>query len=61
MKLNCNNKEYEIDQGQSIYQALKAEIDKRPDKEIITCNFNNEIKSLNYKPSSGRKSRTIRL
>ncbi len=49
MKLICNGKEFEMKQGQSIYEVLETEIEKM-DKEIITCNFNNEIKSLNYRP-----------
>ncbi len=57
MKLVCNNKEFEIKQGESIYDFLKEEINKA-DNEIITCNFNNEIKSLNYKPE---ESGTVEL
>ena len=47
MKIICNNKEFEINKGESIKEALKTEI---TGKDIITCNFNNEIKSLNYIP-----------
>ncbi len=54
MKLTYKEKEYNYEEGQTIYEILKEEIDKR-DKEIITCNFNNEIKSLNYKPSQDGK------
>lgn len=50
MKLTCNGKEFNINEGETIGEALKEEIEKQ-EKTIITCNFNNEIKSLNYKPS----------
>lgn len=49
MKIIYKDKEYEINEGQRIVEVLKEEIEKS-DKEIITCNFNNEIKSLNYIP-----------
>ena len=49
MKLLYKDKEYEINEGERILEVLKEEIEKS-DKEIITCNFNNEIKSLNYIP-----------
>ena len=49
MIITCNDKKIEINEGQTLGEALKEEIEKS-DKEIITCNFNNEIKSLNYKP-----------
>lgn len=51
MKLICNNKEFEINEGQSIKEALGDEITD----SIITCNFNNEIKSLNYIPETSGK------
>lgn len=54
MKLICNEKEYEINEGESIYDVLKDEI-KDSKTEIITCNFNNEIKSLNYRPEESGK------
>ncbi len=54
MKLICADKEFEINQGETIREALKEEIEKR-DKEIITCRFNNEIKSLNYVPKESGK------
>ena len=54
MKLICADKEFEINQGETIREALKEEIEKR-DKEIITCRFNNEIKSLNYIPKESGK------
>jgi len=50
MKLTCNGKEFNINEGETIGEALKEEIEKQ-ETTIITCNFNNEIKSLNYKPS----------
>ena len=50
MKLIYEEKEYNFDAGRSIYEVLKEEIEKRG-KEILTCNFNNEIKSLNYIPT----------
>ena len=49
MKLIYADKEFEINQGETIKEVLKEEIEKR-DKDIITCRFNNEIKSLNYVP-----------
>ena len=52
MKLICNNKEYEINKGESIKDVLYQEI---KGKNIITCNFNNEIKSLNYIPNTNGK------
>lgn len=54
MKIICNNKEFEVEQGESIKDALKEEI-KNSDREIITCNFNNEIKSLDYIPNINGK------
>ncbi len=48
MKLLYKNKEFEINEGESIKDVLKDEITDR----IITCNFNNEIKSLNHKPKT---------
>lgn len=58
MKLICNDKEFEIDLGESIGEALKKEIEKS-NETIITCNFNNEIKSLNYKPEESGKVELI--
>ena len=54
MKLICNGKEFEINQGQSIFETLKTEIENAKN-EIITCIFNNEIKSLNYIPEESGK------
>lgn len=54
MKIICNNKEFEINQGESIREVLKTEIENAK-REIITCNFNNEIKSLDYKPNESGK------
>lgn len=54
MKIICNNKEFEVEQGESIKNILKEEI-KNSDREIITCNFNNEIKSLDYIPNTNGK------
>lgn len=51
MKLIYKGKEVEINEGETIKEALKGEITK----EIITCNFNNEIKSLNHKPKVSGK------
>lgn len=59
MKLIYNGKEYKMQEGESIREVLKTEIEKRPDKEIITCNFNNEIKSLDYKPKIDGKVELI--
>ncbi len=50
MKLICNGKEFNINEGETIGEVLKEEIEKQQNT-IITCNFNNEIKSLNYKPT----------
>lgn len=49
MKLTYKHKEFEINEGESIRECLKSEIEG---KNIITCNFNNEIKSLNYIPET---------
>lgn len=54
MKIICNNKEFEINQGESIKEVLKTEIENM-EREAITCNFNNEIKSLDYKPDTSGK------
>ena len=54
MKLICNGKEYEVNKGKSILEILKDEIEKS-ENEIIACNFNNEIKSLNYIPEESGK------
>ena len=54
MKLIYADKEFAINQGETIKEVLKEEIEKR-DKEIITCRFNNEIKSLNYIPKESGK------
>ena len=54
MKLICNGKEYEVNKRKSILEILKDEIEKS-ENEIITCNFNNEIKSLNYIPEESGK------
>lgn len=51
MKLIYKDKEIEINEGETIKEALKEEITEN----IITCNFNNEIKSLNYKPKMSGK------
>lgn len=61
MKLICNNKEFEIKRGETIGEALKEKILLYPDKTIITCKFNNEIKSLDYKPNTRWQCRTHRL
>jgi len=58
MNLICNGKEFKINEGESIKEVLKDEI-VNSDKEIITCKFNNEIKSLNYKPSQGGKVKLL--
>ncbi len=54
MKLICNGKEYEVNKRKSILEILKDEIEKS-ENEIIACNFNNEIKSLNYIPEESGK------
>lgn len=51
MKLLCREKEFEINEGESIKETLGNEIGE----DIITCNFNNEIKSLDYKPKTSGK------
>ena len=51
MKLIYKGKEIDISEGETIKEVLKEEITK----EIITCNFNNEIKSLNHKPKQSGK------
>ncbi len=55
MKLIYNDKEYEFQEGESIREVLKDEIKEN----IITCNLNNEIKSLNYKPKTSGKVELI--
>ena len=54
MIITCNDKDYEINEGQTLGEVLNEEI-KKSNNEIITCNFNNEIKSLNYKPRENGK------
>ena len=51
MKLLCREKEFEINEGESIKETLGNEIGEN----IITCNFNNEIKSLDHKPKTSGK------
>ncbi len=51
MKLVCNNKEFEFNEGDIIKDILNEEIKE----ETITCSFNNEIKSLNHKPKTNGK------
>lgn len=58
MKIICNDKEFKINEGQTIGEVLREKIEKC-DNEIITCNFNNEIKSLNYKPDEDGKVELI--
>ena len=52
MTIICNEKKFDFNEGESIYEVLKDEI-LNSKTEIITCNFNNQIKSLNYKPKTG--------
>ncbi len=54
MILTCNNKKFSVNPGESIKEALKEEIENSKTK-IITCNFNNEIKSLNHIPKTDGK------
>ena len=54
MIITYNDNEFEINEGETLGEVLKKEIEKS-ENEIITCNFNNEIKSLNYKPSEDGK------
>ena len=58
MKLICNGKEFEVNEGTTIREALKSEIEAS-DNDIITCNFNNEIKSLDYKVEESGKVELI--
>lgn len=58
MILTCNGKEFQINKGETIGEVLKDEITKS-EKTIITCNFNNEIKSLNYIPKTDGKVELI--
>lgn len=55
MKIICNNKEYEIVEGETIKEALKNEINE----SILTCSFNNEIKSLNHRPKTNGKVKLL--
>lgn len=50
MIITYNKKDYEINEGKSILEALKDEIENAK-RKIITCIFNNEVKSLNYIPT----------
>ena len=54
MKINCNQNEYDIKQGETIKNALKEEIAKS-EEDIITCIYNNEVKSLDYKLENSGK------
>lgn len=54
MKITYKDKDYKVNEGEKIKEILKEEIEKR-DKEIITCKFNNEIKSLEYIPMESGK------
>ena len=58
MKITCNGKEFEITEEQTIGEVLKGEIEKA-ERDIIMCNFNNEIKSLNHKPKVDGKVELI--
>ncbi len=51
MIITCKQKQFQLNQGETLKEALKEEINDN----IITCNFNNEIKSLNYKPKTDGK------
>ncbi len=53
MNLICNSKEFNLKDGESIFEALKTEINGN--KQIITCMFNNEVKSLNHVPKTSGK------
>ena len=54
MVLTCNGKEFEINEGQTIKEALKEEIENAS-RDIMACIFNNEVKSLNHKPKLSGK------
>lgn len=54
MKIICNKKEYDIKQGEKIKEALKEEIEKS-EEDIITCIYNNEVKSLEYELETSGK------
>lgn len=48
MKVICNKKEFEINEGVRIRDVLKDEIEKSGNK-IITCICNNKVRSLNHR------------
>ena len=49
MKITCNDKEFELCEGQTLGEVLKEEIEN---KGAIACIFNNEVESLSYKPNT---------
>lgn len=58
MIIKYKDKDYEFENGKSIKEILKEEI-KKSKLDILTCNFNNEIKSLNYIPKTDGKVELI--
>ena len=53
MKIELNGKEMEVEQGKTVAELFENEI--KANDRIITCNCNNEIKSLNYIPKESDK------
>ena len=53
MKIELNGKEMEVEQGKTVAELFENEI--KANDRIITCNCNNEIKSLNYIPKENDK------
>lgn len=53
MKIELNGKEMEVEQGKTVAELFENEI--KANDRIITCNCNNEIKSLNYVPKENDK------
>ena len=48
MNIKLNNQILKVEENKSIIELFNKEIGEN--KRIITCNINNEIKSLNYIP-----------
>ena len=47
MRITCENKVYEVQEGLTIREALKEQIENSDVKDIIAARLNNTIESLN--------------
>ena len=56
MKITCNGKDFEIEEGLEIRQALNEEIAASGIENVIAARYNNEVASLKHKI---RKNGTI--